>query len=292
MDAGLHRAERDAEALRDLGIVEIHQVAKHDRLAEFGRKLIEQPAHQRRLLPSFRDRLRVPRRRGRELGRILLRNKSGRAGAPAVVVDARVRGDPPDPGPEGARWVVGRKHGQQAHEDVLGELIGVLWRRREPVGDAPDGLAEPGHEHAPGLASSGGALVNEFGIGEFGRGEQGGRCRFLPTVSSMFTGSGASRFSGEGWSGPLMKSRAAPRAVRRPADKARERGISGIFRVKRNDERPKGARFGRDGGAIAARAPTGRTGPRDFVNGLLTSSGVASPGSSPGRAGRAESGSR
>ncbi len=53
--------------------------------------------------------------------------------------------------------------------------------------------------------------------------------------------------------GLLAKSRAAPRAVRRPSDKARERGISGIFRAKRNDERPEGARFGRDASPLERR---------------------------------------
>ena len=85
--------------------------------------------------------------------------------------------------------------------------------------------------------------------------------------------------------------------MRRPADKAREGGIPGVFRPKRNDERRAATRFSRDGspaerrvgfitgclagmdrrpnaawvslpvvwpGWIAGRAPTGRTGPRGF----------------------------
>ena len=38
-----------------------------------------------------------------------------------------------------------------------------------------------------------------------------------------------------------------PRPARRPADKAREGGIPGVFRPKRNDERREATRFRRDG---------------------------------------------
>ena len=46
---------------------------------------------------------------------------------------------------------------------------------------------------------------------------------------------------------PVVEPTGAPRPARRPVDKAREGGIPGVFRPKRNDERREATRFSRDG---------------------------------------------
>ena len=56
-----------------------------------------------------------------------------------------------------------------------------------------------------------------------------------------------------------------PVGARRPADKAREGGIPGVFRPKRNDERREATRFSRDGSP--AEPPPGELGRLGFTTG-------------------------
>ncbi len=66
---------------------------------------------------------------------------------------------------------------------------------------------------------------------------------------------------------PVVEPTGAPRPVRRPADKAREGGIPGVFRPKRNDERGAATRFSRD--ASPAEPPPGELGRVGFTTGCL-----------------------
>ena len=66
---------------------------------------------------------------------------------------------------------------------------------------------------------------------------------------------------------PVVEPTRAPRPVRRPADEAREGGIPGVFRRKRNDERRAATRFSRDGSP--AEPPPGELGRVGFTTGCL-----------------------
>ncbi len=66
---------------------------------------------------------------------------------------------------------------------------------------------------------------------------------------------------------PVVEPAGAPRSARRPADKAREGGIPGVFRPKRNDERREATRFSRDGSP--AEPPPGELGREGFTTGCL-----------------------
>lgn len=135
MDAAAHRPELDAECGGDLLVRETLDVAEHDRGTELGREGVQRLLHVRVEVRVVEDLLRGGLTARQPLGRVVTEGVETDPLLAADHVQEEIRRDPVQPALEGAGGV-GRQRPEDADEDLLGEVLGVVLVARQPVGEA------------------------------------------------------------------------------------------------------------------------------------------------------------
>ncbi len=147
MDAAADRADLDAERGGDLLVRQALQVAEHHSRPEVRRERVERGLHvvvEVRLVVDLR-RSAVPA--GQSLGVIGQRVEADPRLAPDLV-EEQVRRDPVQPALEGAGGVAGQR-AEDADEDLLGEVLGVVLVAGQPVGEPVDARRVGAHHLVP-----------------------------------------------------------------------------------------------------------------------------------------------
>ena len=133
MDPAAYRPELDPERIGDLFVGQTLDVTQHHGGTVLGRQVGERGSDvriQMAVVESLRRRrLGAPQPRRRFLAEPLEPD----ALAPAGDVEEQVRGDAMQPALERA-WRVGRQRPEHAHEDFLGQVLGVVAIAGQPIG--------------------------------------------------------------------------------------------------------------------------------------------------------------
>ena len=143
------RAELDAQGRGDLLVRQSFDVAQDDRGAELGREGVEGLLDVRVEVRVVEDLLGRGLAAGQPLGRVLAEGVEADALLAADHVQEEVRGDAVQPALEGARRV-GRQGAEDADEDLLREVLGVVLVAGQAVGEAVDPAAVRADDLLPG----------------------------------------------------------------------------------------------------------------------------------------------
>jgi hypothetical protein len=148
VDAAADSAQLDAERGRDLLVGQPLDVAEHNCRSEIGgqrvQSLLDIAVEMVVVVGLGRGRL-APRQ---PVGGVLGERVEADALLAAHLVEEQVRRDAVQPALEGARSV-GRERPEDAYEDVLGEVLGVVGVAREAVGQPVDAGGVRAHDLVP-----------------------------------------------------------------------------------------------------------------------------------------------
>ena len=180
-DPRLHRADRDVEHLGDLGVVEVGDIAEHDRDPQVIRQLVECVVEQEPIGESFGVQV---GHRINGLGPVSLvdRVQARPALAFAEFVERRIGRDAVGPGAERGATVEARKVANDLDQRLLTSIVGIACPAGDPAAHGVDPVVVTAQQ-----------LIERETITALCGGDQGGVIELARNAASVTNGSEASR---------------------------------------------------------------------------------------------------